>query len=92
MGTNKIFAVKQIVQNNGKVIYKVFGYASKFNKFLNSPNSEYTKENKSFEEALDQIDTIQQHIAKQVRTVYTVRFKLSGNDKFEKVKTKEKVS
>lgn len=60
MNKNKYFKVKKTTTANGRIVFKVFGYDNWFDMLIGASYS-YTFENKTLEEAIDQIETIAEY-------------------------------
>jgi len=53
----------------GRVFFKVYGYDSLFH-FIFGMNDVYDRNNKTLEQAIDQIDSICENVVKDEKTVY----------------------
>ena len=83
MITAKIFKVKETIQHNGKKYYRVIGYDNRFSYFMGVESFTGAKENETFMEALEQIDTLINHCIVSDKTIHVVF------PKKEKPKSKE---
>lgn len=72
MITSKIFKVKEVTQRDGEKYYKVYGYDNKLGYFLGVDSFCGSKENKTFSEALDQIDTLINCSVYSIKTIHVV--------------------
>lgn len=72
MITAKIFKVKETVEHGGKKFYRVLGYDNKFDYFLGNPSFQGAKENETFMDALNQIDTLIDCCVVSDKTIHVV--------------------
>ena len=69
MNKNKYFKVKQITTANGDIVFKVLGYNTRIDMFFGI-SYDYSLENKTLEEAIDQIETIVEFKITDEKVVY----------------------
>lgn len=81
MNKTKYFKVKEMVNREGKTIYKVLGAESKFDVFLGIWTS-YSYENETLDEAVEHIQLLYKLGLKSEKTVYKTDINtLSANDR-----------
>ncbi len=89
MQENKYFKIKEIIQKNGVKIYKVYGYSTRLELFFGM-GTQYHRDNITFMDALDQIDTLYSLLVVSKKTVYIITSQNSSELKTKKYETVKK--
>ena len=87
MITSKIFKVKETVQHDGKKYYRVVGFSNRLEYFLGVTDFNGQLKNKTFMEALNQIDTLIDNCVISDKTIHVV---FSKKEKKQKIKKNQK--
>jgi len=69
MNKNKYYRVREKQDNSGKIIYSVEAYENKYDLIFGFP-IEYSQENKTLDDAIDQVNFLAGYKIKKIKTVF----------------------